>query len=97
MEVILLDELIRFRDEINKIDNELTLLFEKRMNISKRVAEYKKNNNIPIYDPVREDKIIRENIEKLNDNGLSQELELFYRNIFKISRIVQEKEMKREK
>ncbi|TAH64108.1 MAG: chorismate mutase [Gottschalkiaceae bacterium] len=97
MEVILLDELIRFRDEINKIDNELTLLFEKRMNISKRVAEYKKNNNIPIYDPVREDEIIRENIEKLNDNGLSQELELFYRNIFKISRIVQEKEMKREK
>ncbi|SDZ06432.1 chorismate mutase [Proteiniborus ethanoligenes] len=92
-----MDELIRFRDEINKIDNELTLLFEKRMNISKRVAEYKKNNNIPIYDPVREDEIIRENIEKLNDNGLSQELELFYRNIFKISRIVQEKEMKREK
>lgn len=92
-----MDELIRFREEINNIDSELTLLFEKRMEISKRVAEYKKGKNIPIYDPLRENEIIKRNIEKLNDKGLSQELELLYKKILEISKTVQEKEMKKEK
>lgn len=86
-----MDELIKFREEIDKIDNELVVLFEKRIEIAKRIAQYKSNKNIPIYDEVRENAVVRKSIEKLKDKSLSQELESFYMTIFEISKEVQRK------
>lgn len=52
-------ELLEIRKEIDKVDNELVKLIEDRMKLSKEVAEYKKDKNMPIYDKMREeDKII---------------------------------------
>lgn len=86
-----MDELIRLRQEIDEIDNNLIELFEKRMLIAKKVARYKKNQNIPIYDESRENEIIKKNIGKLNDKSLSQELESLYRTVFEISKDIQKK------
>ena len=46
-----LDEL---RNEIDTIDKELVSLFIKRMNCAAEVAEYKKENSLPILDASRE-------------------------------------------
>lgn len=46
-----LDEL---RTEIDRIDSGLVDLFSQRMNISSLVAQYKQENGLPVYDPVRE-------------------------------------------
>lgn len=51
---------------LNDIDDKMKALFIKRMNIVKEIAEYKKNNNLPIFDPNRE----KEMIERLSkDTG----------------------------
>ena len=42
------------RREIDRIDDDLVRLFEERMDISGKVARYKQENNIPVYDPARE-------------------------------------------
>lgn len=88
-----MNDLKKFRQEIDEIDNELIVLFEKRMKIAKRVADYKKDNNMPIYDESRENEIIKKNVEKLDDKSLSNELEIFYKMIFKISKDIQKKEI----
>lgn len=88
-----MDDLFKLRQEIDKIDSELIVLFEKRMEISKKVAEYKRKNNMSIYDESRENEIIRKNIEKLNNKSLADELETFYNMIFRISKDLQKKEI----
>ena len=40
------------RPEIDKIDKELTRLFEARMDLAKEVGEYKKAHNIDILKPI---------------------------------------------
>ncbi|MFZ7121822.1 MAG: chorismate mutase [Eubacteriaceae bacterium] len=52
------------RSEIDKIDTRLIELFERRMDISQEIAEYKKNNCIPIFDEEREREVLEKNIEK---------------------------------
>ncbi len=90
-----MSDLTKLREEIDKIDDELVALFERRMKISKKVAEYKKINNIPIYDEARENEIIEKNVDKLKDKSLSNGLEEFYKMIFKLSRDLQKREIEK--
>lgn len=46
-----LDEL---RKEINTIDEQIMDLFKQRMSVSKKIGEFKKQNNLPILDSKRE-------------------------------------------
>ena len=39
---------------IDEIDSELTRLFEERMDVVSSIAAYKKEHNLPIFDPQRE-------------------------------------------
>ena len=52
------------RDEIDQIDKEILGLFVKRMEVVKKVAEFKKQNNLPVLQGGREKEVI-ENIKKL--------------------------------
>lgn len=57
-------ELDNFRKKINKIDLELFELIKKRMEVSKKIGNFKKQNNLPILDVKREKKIF-EKLKKL--------------------------------
>ena len=59
---------------INEVDLEMIELFKKRMKASKMVAEYKKENNLPVLDKAREEALIAKNVNYLND----KELEKYY-------------------
>ena len=78
------------RRELDKIDNELIKLIEERMNIVKEVGRYKKENNIKIYDSSREQEIIEKNIGLLNDKELAKYIEVFTKDVMKISKMLQE-------
>ncbi|WP_051823890.1 chorismate mutase [Clostridium sulfidigenes] len=54
-----MNELEQCRKEIDEIDKELINLFERRMDVAIRVANYKKENDLPIYDEERESKVIK--------------------------------------
>ena len=56
-------DLTEIRKEIDEIDRKLLELFEYRMKLSLNVAEYKKKEDLPVYDPERE----KEKLKKLRD------------------------------
>ena len=47
-------DLNQLRKEINEVDAEIVELFKKRMDIAASVAEYKKQNGLPVLDAARE-------------------------------------------
>lgn len=79
------------REKINKIDKEMANLFEQRMNCSKAVANYKKENGLPVLDANREEAIILNNSNYIKDEEIKGYYVNFMRDIMKISRSYQHK------
>ena len=52
---------------INEVDSKMVELFKERMKAAKMVAEYKKENNLPVLDKAREEALINKNLGLLND------------------------------
>lgn len=50
--------LTEIRQHISFIDTELLRLLDERMQLAKWVAEYKKEHNLPVFDPAREAEIL---------------------------------------
>ena len=58
------------RERINKIDAEMAKLFAERMEAARDVAEYKKQNGMPIFDASREAQVIERNSALVEDDAL---------------------------
>lgn len=91
-----MSELDNYRKEIDTIDKELIALFEKRMDISAKVGDYKKKNSLPIFNGKREEEIIEKNIMKLNNKNYSNFAQSFFKNIMELSRLLQENIIKED-
>jgi len=88
-------DLLKLREEIDKIDNELIRLLNKRMKIVKKVGELKNTTNAPIYRPEREKEIIERLAEiSKKENGIltKEDIEAIFLEIFAISRALERKE-----
>ena len=57
-----MEDLMKLRESIDEIDNEIVRLYKERMEISKHVAEYKITTGKKVFDKTRED----EKLEKLS-------------------------------
>lgn len=79
-----LDEI---REEINRIDEKLLPLFLARMECAKKVAEIKKEQNLPIFHPEREQAILQKVEEKSGE--FRGEARILYSNLLEMSRAVQ--------
>ena len=77
------------RKQIDEIDAELSELFMKRMKASAEIAEYKKQNNLPVFDEKREQGIIKKICEKSSQEN-EKFLKEFYIKIFELSRSFQQ-------
>ena len=62
-----IDSLDTARKEINRIDAEMARLFTERMKAVRAIAEYKKENSLPIYDGAREAEVIRQGSALVDD------------------------------
>ena len=60
-------EIGQLREEIDAIDKEMLALFERRMQVSTDIAEYKRVNNLPVYDGKREREKIASVAEAASD------------------------------
>lgn len=83
-------ELKAIREQIDQIDRELTRLFEERMRLAAEVAQYKRSNNLPIFDNTREQQVLRQCAEYLQDKSLQSKLQQFFRELMRLSRSHQE-------
>ena len=89
-------DLNSIRKEIDIIDKELANLFEKRMDIVLKVAEYKKQNNLPVKDKEREEKILKKCETLVKNKEYAEGLKKILRNIMDFSCNIQEKELSKK-
>ncbi|GAA5219571.1 chorismate mutase [Membranihabitans marinus] len=61
------------RSQIDLIDKEVIQLFADRMNLAEKIGEYKKQNNIAIYQQGRWSDILEKAMEMAQPKGLSEE------------------------
>lgn len=74
-----------YRKDIDEIDGQLTALFLKRMEISAEIAEYKRENGLPVRDPEREREKISALMEKTNPE-MQPYLRSLYLMLFELGR-----------
>ena len=86
-------ELNLLRKKIDEIDDKLLILLKERLAVSKKIGEIKKKNNMPIYDPVREQAIIEMSIKDFSDEEKIHAVR-FLRTLMHISKEVQSKKWK---
>ncbi len=85
-------DLTKIRNEINEIDDEISALFQKRMILAKDVAEYKRENNMAVYDRKRERDIINRISSQVNEDFGSYS-KILYETLFQLSRSYQLKKL----
>ena len=80
------------REEIDSIDSELVELFKRRMNVSAEVAEYKRENGVPVLDPSRERALLAK-VSELSGESLEDYTRTLYSTILDLSRAYQHKRL----
>ena len=83
-------QLNELRNEIDKVDDQLVQLFVERMNLSAQIADYKKENKMPIYVPSREREKLQ-NVANLAGTEMDNYTRVLYSMIFELSRSYQSK------
>lgn len=84
-----MEDLNYFRDRLDKIDEQLICLFEERMEISIKIGDYKKKNNVPIFDEDRERIVIERGKNRLKNKVFEEPLEIFFIHLMNLSKNVQ--------
>ncbi len=76
------------RLQIDGIDDQLVKLFAQRMDISQKIGAYKKENNLPIFDPGRERAKLQDVAGKAGED-MAQYTRVLYAMLFELSRSYQ--------
>lgn len=84
-----MSDLEKIRKKIDKIDEELVKLFEKRMEIVLRVADHKERYNKPITHEEREQEVLNNCKKNLKNKKYEKDLEELFICLMSISRRIQ--------
>lgn len=79
----------KLRDKIDDIDREIISLFEERMKISKGISDYKKQNNLPLFDKSREEQVLQSRMSLLKDKSLAPYAKRFVVEMMDLSKAYQ--------
>ena len=77
------------RKEIDEIDSELVMLFERRMDVVREVGAYKRAHRLAVYDEKRVEKVLEKVTSKLRDGSHALALEKVYRALMDVSKEAQ--------
>ena len=83
-------DLKEYRQEMDAIDEEMVSLFVKRMNVAAKIADYKKENNMPILAPGREREKLQD-VAKKAGADMAGYTKVLYSMLFELSRSYQGK------
>lgn len=90
-------EIDKLRIKIDEVDGLILNLLEKRMGISEEVGALKEKYNKKIFDSKREDAIIKNRCEKLDNKKFTDGVEEIFHSIFKTSRDLQQRRIVKRK
>lgn len=74
------------REQINKIDEQMSKLFCERMSLCKDIAEYKKENSMPIHDASREETVISNCLKYVEDENLKPYFVNYIKGLLNVSK-----------
>jgi chorismate mutase len=95
MEYDLLESL---RGQIDRIDEELLILLKRRFQTSKKIAKYKLEHNMPVFDKERENLIFFDRLNKGRNMQLNEEfVREFFDLILDESKKIQEEFIEKKK
>lgn len=86
-------ELKDYRAQIDAIDDEIVRLFQARMDVAANIADYKKENNLPILQVAREREKLADLTGKTRED-LQSYLRVLYSLLFELSRTYQERDIR---
>lgn len=81
-----MDELKAMRSKIDEIDEKLLDLYARRMDVARRIGEYKKARGMQVFDPEREKLLLEEKIAKVRGTGLESGATRFFELLMSHSR-----------
>ena len=81
-----MEDLKQLRQQINDIDQEMVKLFERRMKVSSKIGQFKRENNLPIYDKKREEQVLKRNCSLLKDTSLNDYYRIFQNQLMNLSK-----------
>lgn len=84
-------DITQLRGEIDRIDDQLVKLFAERMDVAAQIAEYKKENNLPIFVPAREREKLADVAKKAGPD-MANYTRVLYSMLFELSRSHQSKQ-----
>ncbi len=88
-------ELFELRNQIDGIDKELLTLFQNRMAIANQIAEYKRENHLPVLDTARERELLA-GIKEAAGPDMDPYAVVLYSTILSLSRSYQHKKLSPE-
>lgn len=89
-----MEDLAEYRNSIDELDRKITELFEKRMDVVLKVGEYKKRNNLAIFDGNREKEVIEKNLGYLKNKDYEEETRKFFARVMEIARELEHRKTK---
>lgn len=78
-------KLEEYREKIDAVDEKLVALFAERMELSRAIAEYKKENGLPVLDASREKEKLK-NAEERSPAELREYTRRLYTLLIELSR-----------
>ena len=86
-----MDDLKDIRKKIDGIDAQMARLFEQRMECSREIASFKAAHGLCTGDPAREDELIRQGAQRIQDRDIREYYVSFERNVLSLSRAWQQR------
>lgn len=84
-----MDTLEKYRNQMNRIDQEMARLFLQRMKLSIQIGNYKREKRLPIFQKERED-IVLEKVKQIASTAEEKKyMEEFFLYLMKLSKEVQ--------
>lgn len=83
------EDLREIRKHITETDNKLAELFRERMELVGKVAEYKRANGLPVYDPEREEQVLINGAARMENPEFKSYYVNFLKNLMELSRSYQ--------
>lgn len=80
-----------FRSRLDDIDGQMMRLLESRLDVSKRIAEYKRINELPICDKTRERAVLKSRINMLENRGYENCGRIMAHTLIELSKMEQKK------
>ena len=81
-----MENLEEIRKEIDAVDAQLAPLFERRMELIRRIAAYKKAHGLGVSDPAREQSVILRGAERVEDRDIREYYVSFQQELITLSR-----------